>query len=542
MPLAPAPWLLAAFLALTGVAWIVADPPGAPPDESQHYVKALGAGAGDLYGKSSAGGRAELRSFFRLSASERRQLYAQLVGQRGTQPRWQARTSRKFSVPAGLGFTAFGCTYNRPTWSARCLRRGKRSRREADVNTYTGTYQPYVYVVPGLLMRLTRNPFTAMRLGRLGMAALSLGLLGIAAFVLWDRARGAVSLVGLFAVLTPTAVYLSATLNPSGPEIAASICFAATLLRLTRGHDWEGWVWAALAVSGLVLAVSRSLGPAFLCVIAVSITLVMGPRRMLRVIRGSPRHALSAGVAIALGVVAGLAWELAAQPHPGGSIGALARELGPSLSNLGTVARQAVGMFGKFEISLPGWAFAAWGVLIAAVLFMAVAGAAGRVQASLGLVALLVAVAVIVVSLVYSRTGFQLQGRYVLPVLVILPLTAGELLYRRRRRLHEAAVKWLLLGAAAVAAAGHFAGWWITARRYAVGTDGPLFFIPHAEWTPPGGWELWTLAAVAGAICCLLSGVAAARSIGASAATASPGSERRPNGRRLVAAELEHRL
>jgi hypothetical protein len=41
--------------------------------------------------------------------------------------------------------------------------------------------------------------------------------------------------------------------------------------------------------------------------------------------------------------------------------------------------------------------------------------------------------------------------------------------------------------------------WWLEARRLAVGTDGPFFFLGDAAWTPPGGWPLWVAVFLAGA-------------------------------------------
>ena len=44
------PLLVTAFLCLMGGAWLMATPPGASFDEGAHYVKAIAAGRGELYG------------------------------------------------------------------------------------------------------------------------------------------------------------------------------------------------------------------------------------------------------------------------------------------------------------------------------------------------------------------------------------------------------------------------------------------------------------------------------------------------------------
>lgn len=90
-----------------------------------------------------------------------------------------------FTVPAGLAFSAFGCgRWGLDDWG-RCLAEGESSSTTAEKGTYVGTYQPYLYVAPGVVMRSAHHPLTAMRLGRLVNAALSLGLLALAAFVPW---------------------------------------------------------------------------------------------------------------------------------------------------------------------------------------------------------------------------------------------------------------------------------------------------------------------------------------------------------------------
>jgi len=98
----------------------------------------------------------------------------------------------------------------------------------------------------------------------------------------------------------------------------------------------------------------------------------------------------------------------------------------------------------------------------------------------------------------YLTSGFdEFYGRYLLPGLAVLPLCAGTILAERadptqRRRLTLAfmvptAVLQLLI-------------WWLEARRMAVGTDGPFFFLGDAHWTPPGGWLLWVAVFLLGAI------------------------------------------
>lgn len=510
------PWLVVAFLVLVGSAWIFSDPPGASPDEAAHYVKALGAGRGDLLGAAPAKTAPDVSRYVRLSARQREGFASLFRGALAEQTRWHRRTSRLFRVPAGLGFSAFGCGFASPQVTAACLTRGRVTRRAALENTYTGTYQPYPYVLPGLLMRVASGPFAAMRLGRLGMALVALGLLALAFALLWEGGAGARSVAGFFAVTTPASIYYSSSLNPSGPEMAAGVCFCAALLRLTRSTRLgPGWVWAATAGSGLVLATSRSLGPAFLVATVVAVALFHGVRRATAAVRRAGRAGLATAGVLALGVAAGAGWELTAQPRPDESLSTAVGQIGPSLRALGSVGREAVGVVGWLGPRLPVWLYVLWALLLLALLVLALAAADARGRRTLGVLAVLVFAAVFLFSVNYRRSGaFKVQGRYVYPLLILLPLIAAESLQRARAGAVRASYEHLLLGGAAlVCAIGQTVAWWETGRRNAVGTDGPLDFISHAAWSPPAGWTVWLALVLAGAACCAAAGVLATRGL-----------------------------
>jgi hypothetical protein len=105
--------------------------------------------------------------------------------------------------------------------------------------------------------------------------------------------------------------------------------------------------------------------------------------------------------------------------------------------------------------------------------------------------------AVPVVALVVLGS-FAMQGRYLLPLGVLVALLAGETLVRNQARLAAFPVPAFVLLLAVGAAAVHLLAWYWNARRFAVGIDGPLWFVPHAEWAPAAGWWPWLLAALAG--------------------------------------------
>jgi Predicted membrane protein (DUF2142) len=507
-PVAPA--LLAAFLALLGAAWVVGNPPGGGTDEAAHYVKAIGVGRGDLYGEPLEVTSAELRAFLKSGRSEAAEGG---IGVTSKTLEWQGRTSREFDVPAGLGFPRLNCTAARPDVSAGCLESGRPSDRETQMQTYTGTYQPFAYAPAGVVMNLAGEPTAAVRLGRLAGAVLSLTLLALAAFLLWDGGRGALSLVGLILAMTPAVLFSGSILNPSGPEIAAAICFSAALLRLFRGPSVAPALWVAVGVSGAVLAISRSFGPIFVLIIVVAVVAVEGPRRVRDALAWQRNAVLATSLVVGLAMAAGVWWEVVYQPHPSTDLVDIAEELGASISALPVLAREAVGVFGNLDTRMPDVIHVMWGAL---VLFLGgLAFAVGDRRQRWSLVALAGSILAITVALSAAarQTGFQFQGRYILPLAVVFPLWAGEILSVEAHRLNPPLARAVLVGTAAVAAGVHLFAWYFNARRFAVGTDGPWNFIAEAEWAPPGGWVLWLLVAGAGAATCVAGGAAAARAI-----------------------------
>jgi hypothetical protein len=511
-----APVLFALFLLLIGVAWALADPPGAGPDEPAHYVKALGVAGGDLYGRTPEGAsQAEVRALLntRHSPQELARL-RDFLGQKPTAGQlWQRRTSREFEVPAGLSFRAFGCGYlTDDDW--RCLHQGEPSATATDSPTYVGTYQPYLYAAPGIVMRAAGEPQTAMRLGRLANAALSLGLLVVAALALWDGSRGALSLVGLMVAVTPAVVFFASILNPSGPELTSGICFAACLLRLTRATGAPRWVWLACAVSGAVLGLSRSLGPAFVVLLAAAVVLLTGRRRAAAIIRDTPRRSAATAATIAIACAAGAAWERIYQPHVPWGPGTILDGLDPSLDNLLRLPGQAVGVFGGTDVFMPSAFYVLWWLMLAALLAAALYVSRGLEVLSLPALAVAIVVATLVLSAVTRQTGYELTARYILPFAALLPLWAGELVSRRHDRLPLPVARTLMIAVAAGAAIVHAAAWYTHGRRVSVGADGSWLFAPDAGWVPPLGWWTWIAVVLAATCAYLLAGLRASAALG----------------------------
>jgi hypothetical protein len=499
--------LIGAFLVLVAVAWVYADPPGYGPDEPAHYIKAIGVGGGDLGGERQVVRPEDLRTFFQAFAGEEGRAKLEQVSPAGQRRQdWQQRTSRTFDIPAGLSFPAFGCGHwNDGRWGT-CLSKGRGSTQEGRFGTYVGTYQPYMYVLPGLAIRTTSKPIRALRRGRLANGLLCMALLFAAAMLLWDGSRGALSLAGLAVALTPEVMFLSTVINPSGPEVASAICLVAALIRLTRGPA-PAWVWVSCAAAGAVLATSRSLGPFFVAALVLTVAVANGPRDSLRRIEESRRSAALAAGAVSFAAVAGLGWELRYQPHVASGPAAIFEGIGPSIPVLWNIPKQAVGAFGGFNVYVPlGGAVLWWAMFTVLLGAAAVSGGRRAARTLLALIGAAVAVT-LVVSAIYRQTGFELQIRYVLPYLVVVPLWAGEVLDRDRPRVGAVLLAGIVGGAALV----HAIAWYANARVLGAGPEAGWRFNPHADWVPPGGWWTWVAAAVAGCAAYGLAGVTAGR-------------------------------
>jgi hypothetical protein len=499
-----------------GLAWVVASPPGAGPDETGHYVKAAAAARGDLRGEPPRLTEAERReavSTLARGGQSREELERFLEQSDTPASRWAFKTSREFSIPAGLANPAFGCGLAQSSVSASCLDERSTNTETRAVDSVFGTYQPFLYLVPGLGTLASDGASTALRFGRAVNALLSLGLIALGALALWDRGQGTLSLAGLVIALTPSVVSFTTALTPSGPEVAAGICLGGSLIRLTRAPA-PSWVWAAAALAGVVLASARPLGTAFVAAIVFGIAALAGPRRVRSAVSAVPGRLVAAAAAVVLiAVAAGLWWELSYQPRAPFELADFFEGIGPSIRELWTLTKQAVGVFSALDTTLPLPGYVVWVAMLALLLGASFAVSDRRERVSLVLLAAGVLALIVAASAVYRQTGYELQARHILPVAVVLPLYAGELLDRNRGALAPRTAGRLLAGLATFAAVIQAVAFYVYCRRFAVGTDGPWLFLSDAEWSPPLGWLPWLFLAAVAALCYAAAGWQASRAL-----------------------------
>lgn len=481
-------YLVCAFIVLTGVAWIVGNPPGYAPDEPAHYTKAIGVGHRVWVGTPGA--------------------YGIGPGFGPAQLEWINKAARVVEIQPNMAPDRLGCSIFQPKESAACL---EMNVPPPDVVvprlTYVGTYEPFIYFPAGVVMNRAGDPETAMLLGRMVTGSIALVLLALAAVVLWTPKERGYSVVGLLGATTPMVLFIASGLSPSGPEIGAAICVTAAVLRLARAEPPTRLVWFALAGGGAVLGCSRSLGPFYLLAIVAVFVAHVGPTRAWPVVRRGGWAATAAVAATAAGVAANVAWGLAVQPQPPLDLGNVLSWVWPSIKEIPDVLGQDVGRFGWADVYLPTVAILAWGAVVVAMVAVAfaVGGPRQRVVLAVVIGGCLLGTVTIAAAVIH-QTHFPMYGRYALPLWVMVPLVAGETIRANLERLADMTARRLLVGSTAVMAAVHFTGFYTNARRYAVGMDGPLFFLGRSEWSPPGGATVWVAVAGVGALSLLLSG------------------------------------
>ena len=505
--------------ALLVVAWAMANPLVAAPDEPVQYVRALGAGYGQWAGTA----------------------YVPVSPQQSQKDRLLAALTRTFDIPAryalhgGSPGEPLGCV----TWShqsAACQRRPPSPSALASIQplpgmwdktpkihspstggpqaSYVGAYQPFLYVPLGLAARMTGSAEAGMRAARLADA---LGCLVLILGALRCSRPGVLTL-GVLLSLTPTALFLFGTVTTNSFEIVGSVCFVAAGLSLIGGRTGrEAWIWAA--VGGATLALAKATGPAWL-VIDVAFLAALGNRNAIAVLRSSRRRSAALGAVLLGAAVASGVWTLTEMRHASAGLAAARPFVGPAIRQLPAFADGAIGLFGWNDTPLPGPLYLLGRLLLGGTLALALV--LGTWRHRLLLLAAMAAAAVTTVAItaaIPNPAGSVGQARYTMAVAVLVPLLSAHVLAERGgrlpRRVFSAVVAVIGVGVGVL----QLGAWLANAHRYAVGLNGPWGFLGRPAWSPPGHWAPWLLCAAVGA---LLLTVGALRSGSGAPARAVP--------------------
>ncbi len=408
----------AGFFLLLG-AWAVAAPYNGTPDEQQHVLRAATVVTGQVAPRPSA----VLPGFSDVDA------------------------------PASLN--RFRCWQFNPSAPASCAPEPGGDTTVGPVPTAAGRYHPLYYAMVGWPLALAPN-WAGVLLARLISAALCAALLSAALTDALRWSRGRLAVLGVLIAATPMVAQMGGALNPNGLEIASGVAlFAAgaplfaALRQQTpkqvaaagRHHRAEPYttdypelarLLAHVGLASLGLAMLRAAGPIWLLV-ALMALLVPFRRRMMRGLwewRAARMWIVGVGVA----ALASIAWTAGfgtadLGDYTGGRRYAVAQAVWVIGNSWPAYLNQAVGIMSWLDTPLPGlvylvWQAAASGLIILALLLT---DRAGRWRlAALAVAGVLVPTALIVAMI--NTAGFFTQGRYLLPVLVGLPIVGAYLI------------------------------------------------------------------------------------------------------------------
>jgi hypothetical protein len=147
--------------------------------------------------------------------------------------------------------------------------------------------------------------------------------------------------------------------------------------------------------------------------------------------------------------------------------------------------REMLGVFGWRTTPSPSvvyWAFVVVLVLLVGLALVRSSRPAAAVL--LGVVGVSLVLPPVLEAANAHDKGFGWQGRYGLPIAVGVPIVAALVLGASRRLGRRATARLAATVVTVVAAAQAVAFYWAL-RRYAVGSQGPLFFFGHRGWAPP---------------------------------------------------------
>ena len=458
--------------------WAFTNPPAAAPDEPAHLIKALGMATFDIGSKYAPPDQP-----FSLGMQRNNSI------------------SRVIGVPANLAPSAvFGCELTQPKVSAGCIRPQK-PVTATDTRYLVdplGSYPPFLYPPMGWAARLGSDSAQAYLFARLFcvLASSLLLLLGSAHLI---RSLGRNALLGAFVALTPTVIFCDSATTTSGIEIAAAFATACIVVVGIRvpGTLAERGTQLLLAGVGSTLILSRQLGVVTFALLAGLLLIRVGPTIFLNLLR-RPRAAFvgSAGI-LAVAATALLLWERA-YDHPV-NVGAAFNPaaFGSYVGNSFSVLRSGVALFGWLDTTIPPWFVAAWVVVSAVLVGLAVLLGNTRDRWTILLwLAGVVLVGYFTYATVFYPVRASLQGRHLLAVFMIVPLLAGVVVLEQAPQLGFAVQIRLFRMIAVVMPVLQFVSIYLNGRRYAVGAAGPVWFLDQAQWSPALGWWPWLLVAL----------------------------------------------
>jgi hypothetical protein len=175
------------------------------------------------------------------------------------------------------------------------------------------------------------------------------------------------------------------------------------------------------------------------------------------------------------------------------------RDVTDGIGQIPSFIYQQIGSFGWLDTPMPGINYYLWRSFLWIIVLLALL-AGSKLERRTLVIAVLASLSIPVLlhAALLVHTGFYVQGRHVLPLSVAIPLYSAEIIRRRFGRfgsLWPAGIGRLLAWAVALV---QFLAWYANARRSAVGSQGPIFFVRDPAWSPLWGWWPWIVLALMG--------------------------------------------
>jgi hypothetical protein len=315
---------------------------------------------------------------------------------------------------------------------------------------------------------------------RLWMAAVVVAAFAWAGTLMTRLRIGPLPLAGFVLAITPTAAFVSSTVNPSGLAMATALLFVSGILSRFVNRNAEKSALIAIYVGAGGLALGRRDGLLWVAVLCVVLAPLWwtGAARLLR-----RRPGLSASIAAVVALFAALV----AFVWAGTTVSRFARSLDggggttvwEGLKSIRVYLYEMFGVFGWKDTIIGDEALLFGAVLYGFIVLLGLTGTSRRLVMSsfAALVALMLSP--VVIGLFHFP---YLQGRYLFPVLGALMLLAGASASfgDTGARFRSRATQVVLGGWVVIQLVAYLQN----LRRYAVGRFGPWDFVVDAEWHP----------------------------------------------------------
>jgi hypothetical protein len=453
-------------LAGASIAWSMATPIGASPDEPAHIIKAAAVAQGQLIGEPTSEAAVILVDV------------PQSIAQAGSWP----------------------CYAFNPDVSAGCIPVTSSGTNLVESSTSAGLYNPTYYALVGWTSVLSPDGPTVVYLMRIMSSIIVSFFLTIGLVGLLSLTRPLIGGITFFTIATPMVFFLSGVVNPNALEISSGIAFLISLLWIFRNKTSAPgrllWL-ASLVLSGIALANSRGISPFWLGVF-VLFAVIATDWSLVRIQLRNWGFLLATGLVFAGTIFAGI-WVLFTGTLSSMGTFPGAGEVSPLRAFFTMIVQKSidpglVGVFGWLDTFAPAAVYFIWSLLIGAISVAALILARGK-KLVIVLVSLLsmVMLPALIQAASVQRSGFIWQGRYSLIIfagaMIMCALIINHYLKTSLITESQSRIFWIV---SILVIFGQILAFVSALGRYVVGNSGAIFAaLGGGEWSPPLGGLVW---------------------------------------------------